>query len=99
MINFVKKYISQYDDNKTKEKDTDRNIETRDKYKVDFSFPILKLLKENDRAPLLHISRKNIKYVETDKMIHQFHVGYMSMLFSKQNKTFREKIDFFNSEV
>ena len=36
---------------------------------------------------------KTIKHVETENIIPQFHVGYMSMSFSKQNKTFREQVE------
>ena len=50
--------------------------------------------KANYRVTLLHMSRKKIKDVDTDKMIPQFYVEYMSMPYLKQNNTFREQVDF-----
>ena len=58
-----------------------KKIGTGEKYKVYASVPLLKILKENDCVPLLHMSLNNIKDVETDKMVTQFHVGYMSIPF------------------
>ena len=40
-----------------------------------------KRLKANYCVSLLHISIKKIKYVDTDKTIPQFHVGYIPMTF------------------
>ena len=60
---------------------------------MDSSVTFLKLLKANDFDPLLRMIRKTIKHVETDKTIPKFHLGYMSMSFSKQNKTLREKVE------
>ena len=91
---FCDKLFSQYDDKMTKEKDKQKNIETGDKWRIDASVTLLKLLKANDRVPLLHMIHKNIKDAKTHNMITQFHVGYMSIPYSKQNKTFREQFVF-----
>ena len=47
------------------------------KLKVIISVPLLRLLKENNRVTLLHMSRKTIKEIEADKIILQFYVGYI----------------------
>ena len=89
-------YISQYDKNMTKGEYTDKNIQTGGKWKVDSSVPLLKLLKANDLLSLFRMSCNNIKYVETDDIIPQFYVVYMSMPFSKKRKrkkTFREQVE------
>ena len=92
-------YISQFDDNTTKEKEKDKNIDTGDKWKVNSLVSLLSLLKANNCVPLLQIIFKTIKHVETDKMINQFHVEYMPMSFSKQDNTFREKLKNFHTKV
>ena len=97
VIYFVMNYILQYDDNMTKGKVKNKNIFDGDKWKVNASFPLLRLLKEGNRFPLLHMSCKTIKEVETYKIIHQFYVGYMSSPLLKQNKIFIENISFFIS--
>ena len=48
-------------------------------------------------VPILHISCKNIIDVDTENMIPQFNVVYISMTSSKQNKTFREQVYFFTA--
>ena len=58
VIHFVINYISQYDYNMTKEKETDKNIDAGDKTKVNSSVPLLILLKENYHLPLLHVLKK-----------------------------------------
>ena len=85
-------YILQYDDHITKGKGQNKNIVAGDKWKVNASVPLLKILKENDRVPFLHMSHKTIEEVETDKIIPQFHVVYVYSPFLKQNKTYREKV-------
>ena len=92
-------YISQFDDNTTKEKEKGNNIDTGDKWKVNSLVSLLSLLKANNCVPLLQIIFKTIKHVETDKMINQFHVEYMPMSFSKQDNTFREKLKNFHTKV
>ena len=74
-------YIPQYDENITKEKERDKNIETGEKWKLYASVNLPKLLIANDSVQLLHMIQKKIKYVNTDKIITQFHVGYMSIIF------------------
>ena len=81
IIYFVINYLSQYDDNMDKEKNKDKNIDARHKWKVNVSVSLLKLLKSNDCVRLFHTIWNTIKNVETDKMILQFYVGYMSMSF------------------
>ena len=90
-------YLSQYCDNMTKQKDRDKTIDTVDKCKVDAQVALLKLFKSNDRVPLLHMIHKNIKDAETDNIITQLHVGYMSIPYSKQNERFREQFVFTSS--
>ena len=79
MIHFVMNNIPQYDDKMIKEKGKDKNIITWVKWNGCASVTILKLLRENDCVPLLHMIRKNIIYFDTDKMVTQFIVGYISM--------------------
>ena len=93
VVHFVMNYISQYYDNVTKEKEKYNNIESGDKWKVNSTLPILKSLKPNDCVTLLHMILRKIKLAETDNTISQFHVEYMSMSSSKQNKNFREKVE------
>ena len=77
-------YILKYKKKMIKGKGKKKNIVTRDKCKVNTSVPLLILLKSKNQIPLLHVSLKTIKKVEIDKIIHQFHVGYMSFPFSKK---------------
>ena len=63
-------YILQYDENMTKGKGNNKKIVAGDKCKVNASVPLLNFLKENGCDPLLHMSHKKIKTVETDKIIH-----------------------------
>ena len=79
--------ILQYDDDMTKEKGQNKKIVSGDKWKVNASVTILISLKSKYRVPLLHMSRKTIKEVETDKIIPQYHVNSIYLSFSKQNKT------------
>ena len=62
-------YISQYEENITKGKYKDKNIETGYKCKEDASVTLLRILNSNDCIPIFPMSRKNIKYVNTDKII------------------------------
>ena len=64
-----------------------------DKWKFNSSLTLLKLFKRIYSIPLLHISRKTIREVETDKKIPQFNVGYMCSLLFNKNKTFREQVE------
>ena len=75
----------------TEEKVKYKKIGAGDKRQINGSVPLLNLLKANFRVPLFHVSIKTITHVETYKTVAQFHVGYMYILFSKQNKTFRTK--------
>ena len=69
VIHFVVNYISQYDDNMTKEKNKYKKNDTRDKCKVNSSAPLLKLLKDNYCDFLFNMIRNTVKRVETDKTI------------------------------
>ena len=62
-------YISQYDDNMTKDKYKYNKIDTRYKWKMNASFPLLKLFKANYHVTVFNMSFKTIKNVETYKMI------------------------------
>ena len=55
------------------------NIDAGDKWKVNESVTILKLLKEKYLLTILHMVSKTISHAETDMIFPQFHVGYMSM--------------------
>ena len=81
MINFLMNYIPQYRENMTKEKEKYKKTDTGDNRKFYDSVTLLKLTKSKNCVKLLHMSIKKIKYVDTDKMIAQFHLGYMSMPF------------------
>ena len=50
-------------------------------------------MEANDHVSLFHMSRKNIKDVDTYNSIHKFQVAYVSMPF-KKNRTLREQVDF-----
>ena len=82
-------YVSQFDNSTTKEKERDKQIDARDKWKVNDLVSLLNLSKANDCVPLLNMSHKKIKHVETDKIIGKIHVVCISMSFSKQNKICR----------
>ena len=83
----------------TKGKGKNKSIFIGDKFRVDASVPLLKLLKENYRVSLLHMSINKMKEVEIDKIIPQSYVGYMYFPFSKQSKTFREQVEIFCVKV
>ena len=70
-------YISQYNENMTKDKGKDNEIDSGDKRKLNASVNLLKLLKANDHVTLLNISLKTIFLRENT--IPQLHVGYISM--------------------
>lgn len=74
VIYFVMIYVLKYEDNMTEGKVKSKKIVTGDKWKVIASFYLLKKLKPNDFVPLLHMSRKAIKEVETDKIMAQSYV-------------------------
>ena len=76
----------------TKGKGKKKKIVAGDKWEVNASVPILKLLKSNDRVLLFHMSFKTIQEFETNRIITQFCVGCMSLYFSNQDKTFREQV-------
>ena len=54
--------------------------------------PILSLLGDNHRLPLIHMATRDIWLEETKERINKFSIGYMINPKLNINKTFREQV-------
>ena len=83
--------------NKMKEQDV-KNASSG-KREISTSVPLQTILSSNDHLPFWNMDDNMVIDIALNKMITQFQLGYISVPSSKQNKSFKEKVEKIISSV
>ena len=92
-VKFASNEIPQFDARMIKTKEQDIKMAPSKKWNFCASILLQNLLSAHDRLPLRHISNMIVMGIVNNKLITQFHIGYMSFPALKQNKAFKYQVE------